>query len=165
MEKYIPDITENPIIDTFCRTCQIAPTVYDFDVTDFIEKILCTHLFDHYLDDCTIYTQADTYIMAHFLSELKEKNIKIKQKEYKSIGEYGYYREVAYWGGYLFMVWHLQDQISGKEIVEKYDIPWVLDCYNSLHTTSIAYAVRHIKEEMKREKPYSLNMGKEDRGN
>lgn len=149
MKKYFPDFAELGIVESFCYACQIVPTIYNFDVSDFFKKILSTDCFDNYFDDFTVFTQAQTYIIDRFLDELKEKNIYVQKKEYKDYGEYAYYREVAFWGAYLFLVWHKQENISGRTIVETYDIDSILDAYITLHTTSIAYAVCEIKENMK----------------
>ena len=39
------------------------------------------------------------------------------------------YMEVAYWLGYFLMEWSLTEEISGEELVQKYDIAWLLEQY------------------------------------
>lgn len=57
--------------------------------------------------------------------------------------------DAMYWAGYLFMYWCFLEKISGKELINEYDIRWILENYEIFHTLSTRTAIREIKESGK----------------
>ena len=105
----------------FSNTCQ---AVFDFDET------LCS--------------QAKSYILRTFEKEYQD-NLPAKDADSPL------YEDDAYWFGYLITYWHFLYGISGKEIMQKYDVCKILDEFDPLHTLSIKAAIDKIREDDRNE--------------
>ena len=60
-------------------------------------------------------------------------------------------KSYIYWFGYLITYWHFLYGISGKEIMQKYDVCKILDEFDPLHTLSIKAAIDKIREDDRNE--------------
>jgi hypothetical protein len=60
-----------------------------------------------------------------------------------------YVADVMYWGGYIFMYFSLENKIKPQELLDKYDIVRILQCYDTLHTVSSKVAVEMIDEDFR----------------
>lgn len=61
------------------------------------------------------------------------------------------YEEDMYWFGYILTYWHFLEGISGKEVLETYDVCKVLDEFDVLHTLSVKAAIEKIREDDRNE--------------
>ena len=57
--------------------------------------------------------------------------------------------DAMYWTGYLCMYWCFYEGITGKDILNHYDIASAMQCYDVLHTLDVRRAIEEIKEEHK----------------
>lgn len=94
--------------------------------------------------DETLCSQAKSYILRTF------------EKEYESDlpetdGDSPLYEDDMYWFGYLLTYWHFLEGISGKQVLEEYDVCKILDEFEVLHTLSIKAAIDKIREDDRNE--------------
>ena len=94
--------------------------------------------------DETLCSQAKSYILRTFENEYESDLPEIDDTS-------PFYEDDMYWLGYLLTYWHFSDGITGKEILEKYDVSKALDEYVVLHTLSIKAAMDKIREDDKNE--------------
>lgn len=67
-----------------------------------------------------------------------------KKKESLSISDKSFPEEM-YWIGYVLTYWGFEEKLSGKDL-DKIDIAWMINQYDTLHTVSVDYAIDAIKE-------------------
>ena len=60
------------------------------------------------------------------------------------------YPDVMFWVGYIFTYWMYLDGISWQDIENKYDVPRIINAYDTLHTLSTEGSIRVIKEDFKK---------------
>lgn len=94
--------------------------------------------------DETLCSQAKSYILRIFETEC-DKNL--PKCDLDSV----FYEADMYWLGYLLTYWQFAYDISGKEILKKYNIRKTLDEYDTLHTLELRAAIKKIQEDNKNE--------------
>ena len=119
-----------------------------FDIFDFTHKILSTDLFDRFPYDLSLFSQSPLYVIECLeTDEFPATMTPIKKYNYKSDDEKRYISNVSEWVGYMLASWIMIDKISGKDILEKYDIDSVINSYERLHCMSISAAIFEIKSD------------------
>lgn len=89
--------------------------------------------------------QSAFYQLNSFEIEMKKENFEFKMSSGTD------YSDVMYWCGYFFTYWMYQDDISGIELAEEYDIEEIMKCYETYHTMSCKTAVEKAKEDYKKQ--------------
>ena len=113
---------------------------YDFAVKWCVSET-CENVFDW---DETLVSQSRYYILQIFEKEYEND---LPQKNEK-----GYlYADNMFWFGYIITYWHFLEGISGKEIVENFNVCKIIDEYDVLHTVSVKLAIELIKEDDRNE--------------
>ena len=92
------------------------------------------------IEPCAI-AQSYPYHLHSLEKEMQEKGIVLSSDTSET------YEDVMYWAGYIFSYWIFLEGISGDEIIEKYDIKHILECYDTYHTLSPEVAIDKIKED------------------
>ena len=129
-----------------------------FDIFDFTHKILSTDLFDRFPYDLSLFSQSPLYVIECLeMDELPPTMFPIKKHNYKNDAEKRYISKVSEWVGYMLASWIMIDKISGKDILEKYDIDGIINSYERLHCMSISAAIFEIKSDFLKIKTNSLN--------
>ncbi len=94
------------------------------------------------IEDLNLVAQSPLYILGSILDEMTEKGIKITNTT--DVCE----KEVMYWGGYIFSYWIFSRDIAGDNILKRFDVKKILQCYDTLHTLSPEAAIEIIVEDM-----------------
>ena len=89
--------------------------------------------------DETLVCQSKIYLYNDFKAECKDL---ISHAEYQMHGK------ALSWVGYLFMYWIYLKNISGKDILNNYDIKEILTQYDVLHTMSVKVAINYIESNL-----------------
>lgn len=148
-----PDDIERLIMRTFANAVQTAVLQYQFSLQDFLEKAVTTEIFEYYLDDYSLYSQSSSCIVGKIQEELKRADINIKTADEKEQKHNLFYADAGYWLGYMLIYWKIADKVTAKELSE-YDFSEIIWSYDVLHTQSVSYALRQIKEEYRKELEY-----------
>lgn len=88
--------------------------------------------------------QSPLYQINSFDMEMKNIGHEFKMKSETD------YEDVMYWCGYFFTYWIFYEEITGKDLIEKYDIEKIMECYDTYHTLSCKNAIENAKEEYTR---------------
>ena len=138
-------IFELKLIEKIGQVFSIAMHDRKYNRYQFIKKWCfsntCQAVFDF---DETLCSQAKSYILRTFEKEYQD-NLPAKDADSPL------YEDYAYWFGYLITYWHFLYGISGKEIMQKYDVCKILDEFDPLHTLSIKAAIDKIREDDRNE--------------
>lgn len=147
--RYEPDLYHLDVVIAMGDVLRYAVKDYDYNLADFTNKFLLSNTFNEFLKDDSLNCQSPLYVIERFL---KESNVKIKKLENngKKLSKYESL-EPAYWLGNILCTWGIVDEISGKDILEKYDIEMIIIDYERLHVTSMSLAIDQIKREYTRE--------------
>lgn len=109
----------------------------------FIPKWCSSETFQSILDfDETLCSQAKSYILRMFEKEYEDNLPDIDSDS-------PVYDDDMYWIGYLLTYWCFEENVSGKDIIEQYDVCKILDEFDVLHTLSIKSAIIKIREDDK----------------
>ena len=120
--------------NTFKLACEDG-----YDIRTFAYKWLCSDVAKQlWSENPTIIAQWALYQLNSFKMEMEEQNVEIPHSDMTTPDE-------AYWLGYLLTYWGFQEGLMGEQLAE-YSIGWMIDQYDTLHTTSIEYAIDAIKE-------------------
>ena len=95
-----------------------------YDLLSFTKLFLESNLYSYIYDDFTIYSQAPGYALCILCEEVGDDKLKSISLPDAAL----YDLSVAYWMGFLFAEWHYIENISGLEILCKYNLSQI---YNS----------------------------------
>ena len=116
-----------------------------YDVVEFTHAWLCSEVAERIFQENAIdVAQWANYQLDSLMIELEEKGMTISKSK-KS------FPDEMYWVGYLLTYWEFMDHVPGKEL-NSCDVVWLINQYDTLHTTSVEYAISEIKEHMEYEK-------------
>ena len=103
---------------------------------------LASNTFQLLLDwDISLVSQAHTYIFGKFEEEMKKTGIIIEKEECIE------YQECVNWVGYVTMYWCIWEGISGKDIINRYDITHIVNNSEVYHSLGVKTAISMIKED------------------
>ena len=132
------DFYQKAIARKIGNTFRMA-TENEYDIVDFIDKWLSSDVSKRIWEENPIdIAQWAPYQLDSLLIELEENGISLKKSD-------ELFPDEMYWMGYLLTYWGFDEQITGPEL-KQYDIVWIFNQYDTLHTTSIEYAINSIKE-------------------
>ncbi len=139
------DFFELKLIEKIGTVFEIAMRDRKYNRYQFIKKWCasdtCEAVFKF---DETLCSQARTYILRMFEKECGNELPDID-------ADSPLYEEDMYWFGYILTYWHFLEGISGKEVLETYDVCKVLDEFDVLHTLSVKAAIEKIREDDRNE--------------
>ena len=123
------------------KVLSLAVSDKKYNRYELIEKWLYSDTYEDTVNlDVHLCSQARGYILSEFESEYSEC---LPSHDDESI----YYADDLYWFGYITTYWFFLEGITGKEIVNSYNIYNILDSYDTLHTLSVQHAIEKIKED------------------
>lgn len=139
------EFIELKLIEKIGKVFSYAMHERKYNRYQFIKKWCLSDTFQSLLEfDETLCSQAKSYIFRMFEKEYMGKLPDIDSDS-------PLYEEDMYWMGYLLAYWCIAGDISGKDILEQYDVCKVLDEYDVLHTISIKAAIAKIREDDRNE--------------
>ena len=147
--KYEPDLYHTDIVMGMGDVFDYAVDICDYNLADFTNKFLASKTFDEFLRNDSLNCQSPLYVIDEFL-RLSGVEVKKLESNEKKLSKYESLK-TAYWLGNILCTWGIVDEISGKDILKKYDIEMIIIDYERLHVTSMSLAIDQIKKEYTRE--------------
>lgn len=148
--RYEPNSYYIGIVEAMAYVFEYAVKKYHYNLLDFTQKFLQSDVFDRFHEDISLFSQSPLYVVEHFLREEKV-NVKLNEESPGKLSLKDS-ANAGHWLGYVLCTWHIVDEITGKEILEKYDVEMIILDYFPLHCTSVSLAIDEIKREYTREK-------------
>jgi len=140
------DFMTLPIIECFANVVESA-VKNGYDLIDFLQKTFQTNIFEQFLEDYTLYSQSELYIISKLKKELQTRSIPtFEEASSEQVSHPYYYKEVAYWLGYTIMYWRVLENID-LDILVNLDIQQLIYTgFEPLHTQSTEYAINAISK-------------------